>query len=80
MKTKRVVLYFEENEKAVVFDIIFCGYKYLKWNRKEAMLFDIIFSFSMFPEQHLCSYLYVYMKTKEAVVFDIFRRIVIQCR
>ncbi len=23
---KRVVLYFEENEKAVVFDIIFCGY------------------------------------------------------
>ncbi len=23
---KRVVLYFEENEKGMVFDIIFCGY------------------------------------------------------
>ncbi len=26
MKTKRVVLNLEENEKAVVFEIIFCGY------------------------------------------------------
>ncbi len=23
---KRVIIYFEENEKAVVFDVIFCGY------------------------------------------------------
>ncbi len=23
---KRVILYFEENKKAVVFDVIFCGY------------------------------------------------------
>ncbi len=47
IKIKRVVLYFEEKEKVVMFDIMFCGYSYFKLNRKDAMLFDTILRYTV---------------------------------